>query len=175
VSDPAPSTRLHGDEVFDDPLVAELLAARVVAVFATLGRDGAINAVPMWFAPDERSILLATGSRSEKVANLELDSRSTLVVHDSRSGFEVCGVSLVGHSDIVRGADALPLVRLVHGRYVDESRDLPEAVHAFLESDDVALRFSPSSALTWDQRGTEANEALRAAGGALPLLTTLPR
>jgi len=42
-------------------------------------------------------VILATGSRSRKVWNPEIDPRATLVVHDSRSGFEVCG-----------GGDGLP-------------------------------------------------------------------
>jgi PPOX class probable F420-dependent enzyme len=172
MSDPVPSKRVRGDAVLGDPLILELLNARLVGVFATLNRDGTIHAVPMWFAPHERSILFATGSRSEKVANLEVDSRSTLVIHDSRPGYEVCGVSMAGHAEIVRDVDAQPLVRHVHRRYIDESRDMPQAVRAFLDSDDVALRFRPQSAFTWDQRETEANIALRVAAGALPLLTT---
>ena len=175
MGDPAPSKRVRAEAVFDDPLILGLLDARLVGVFATLNRDGTIHAVPMWFAPHERSILLATGSRSEKVANLEVDPRSTLVIHDSRSGYEVCGVSMSGYAEIVRGVDASPLVRLVHRRYIDESREMPSAVRAFLESDDVALRFLPHSAFTWDQRETDANNALRAAAGALPLLTTEAR
>lgn len=175
MSDPTPSKRLHGDSMFLDPLVAELLDARLIAVFATLDRTGTIHAVPMWFAPDEQSILLATGSRSRKVENLEVDSRSTLVIHDSRPGFEVCGASIVGQTEVVYGAEAGPLIGRVHHRYVDEEGGVPEAARAFLESDDVALRFRPRSALTWDERGAEATTALRVAGRALPLLTTEPR
>lgn len=175
MSDPAPSRRLYGDAVLHDRLVGELLSARLVSVFASLDRDGTIHAIPMWFAWDERSILLATGSGSHKVRNLEGDSRSTLVIHDSRPGFEVCGVSMAGNAEIVRGVEAHPLVHRVHGRYVDDSRDPPSAVDAFLDSDDVALRFHPRSAFTWDQRGTEANEVLRSAGRALRLATTDPR
>jgi general stress protein 26 len=175
MSDPVPSKRVRGDAVLDDPLILELLDERLIGVFATVNQDGTIHAVPMWFASHERSILLATGSRSAKVANLAVDSRSTLVIHDSRPGYEVCGVSMVGESEIVRGAHARHLAHHVHGRYIDQSVDLPTAVMAFLESDDVALRFYPHSAFTWDQRETEANIALRAAGGALPLLTTEAR
>lgn len=173
MGDPAPSNRLHDDDVLDDKLVRELLELRLVCVFATLDPEGgAIHAVPMWFASDRRSILLATGSRSHKVRNMRGDSRSTLVIHDSRPGFEVCGVSMMGRAEIVRGDEASPLVRRVHRRYVDESRATTSAVRAFLESDDVAIRFHPRSAFTWDQRGTEANEALRTTGAALPLVTT---
>jgi PPOX class probable F420-dependent enzyme len=174
ISDPIPATPLFDDSILADRLVAELLDAPLVAVFATLDPGGTIHAVPMWFAADGTSILLATSSRSRKVGHLEADPRSTLVIHDSRPGFEVCGVSIAGQAEIVRGVEADPLVRRVHRRYVDDG-ETPAIAREFLESDDVALRFRPQSALTWDQRGTEANIALRASGGALPLLTTEPR
>lgn len=174
VADPTPSRSIAGGDVFSDPLVRELLEARLVAVLAMRDFSGGAHAVPMWFARAEESILLATGSRSRKIANLELDDRATLVVHDSRPGFEVCGVSLVGRAEIVRGDDARPLVGAVHARYVDEASAPPEA-RSFLDSDDVAIRFLPESALTWDERGSDANTALRAAGSAYPLVTTAPR
>src|SRR5262245_16250412 len=129
----------------------------------------------MWFARMDDSIVLATGARSRKVANLESDARATLVVHDSRPGFEVCGVSCAGRVEVVRGTAARRLVDAVHARYVDERGDLPDEVRVFLESDDVALRFRPESALTWDERASDASALLRAAGAAYPLVTTAPR
>jgi PPOX class probable F420-dependent enzyme len=174
VSQPTPSVELRGGRVLADPLVQELLAARLIGVVATLERDGSIHAVPMWLAPGEGEILLATGSRSRKVQNLERDPRATLVLHDSRPGAEVCGVSLRGRVELVRGAPARPLVERVHARYVSEAGlTLPE-VRDFLSSDDVALRFIPEAAFTWDERPSAAAQALRAAQAALPLTPTTP-
>ena len=164
-----------GDTVLADPLVRELLAARLVAVLSTMEPDGSIHAVPMWFAVRNGVIVLATGSRSRKVRNLEHDSRATLVLHDSRPGFEVCGVSVQGRTTLVRGAEAAPLVELVHRRYVaPEGEALPDAA-AFLSSDDVAVLFEPLRALAWDERASVAAEALRASGTALALVPTDPR
>ena len=174
MSDPVPSAHLSGDAIVGDALVSELLAARLVAVLATLEPDGAIHAVPMWFALHDDSILLATSSRSRKVRNLEFDPRATLVVHDSRAGFEVCGASLAGRVEIVRGPDAARLVRTVHGRYVVE-QDAPAEARAFLGSDDVALRLRPRTCWTWDERGSAASRALRDTGLALPLVPTASR
>lgn len=152
----------------------ELLEARLIAVLATLDPSGTIHAVPMWYAAGEGCVVLATGSRSRKVRNLEHDARAGLVLHDSRPGFEVCGVSIAGRAEVVRGLLARPLVDLVHRRYVSSDRD-PPAVREFLASDDVALRFRPESALTWDERTSAASRALRESGGALPLVPTDPR
>ena len=175
MDDPAPSRRLTGDAVLADPLVGELLEARLIGVLATLDPIRLIHAVPMWFARDESCVLLATGSRSSKARNLEGDPRATLVVHDSRPGFEVCGTSISGVVEIVRGSEAFDLIDRVHARYVVAGADEDPAVRAFLGSDDIALRLRPVEALTWDERGSAASEALRARRGALPLVATEPR
>ena len=172
---PVPSRLLRGDEVLADPLARELLAARLVGVFCTGEADGVVHAVPMWYALVGGGIALATSSRSRKVSNLERDARATLVVHDSRSGTEICGVSIRGRVALVAGESASELVDAVHARYVSPGGATLPAAAEFLASDDVALLLEPETAFTWDERDNPATSALRAAGGALPLLPTSPR
>jgi PPOX class probable F420-dependent enzyme len=175
MSEPTPSRRLVGEAILADPLVQELLAVRLVGVLATLEPDGSVHAVPMWLSGESGEIVLATGSRSRKARNLDRDPRATLVLHDSRPGAEVCGASLRGRVEIVRGEGAAPLVARVHRRYVEEAGlRLPE-VQAFLSFDDVALRFHAENAVTWDERGSEAAGVLVESGLAHPLEPTSPR
>jgi PPOX class probable F420-dependent enzyme len=171
---PLPSRLLRAGAVLADPLVRELLAARLVGVLCTGVSDGTIHAVPMWFLLAEGRIALATSSRSHKVANLEQDGRATLVVHDSRPGTEICGVSIRGRVELVRGEEGAELVDAVHARYVTAGGRALPAVAEFLASDDVALLLEPESAFAWDERANPATKALRAAGGALPLVPTSP-
>ena len=175
MSDPTPSRELRGNAVLADPLVRELLAMRLVGVLATLEPDGSVHAVPLWLALVDEAIILATGSRSRKVRNLERDPRATLVLHDSRPGFEVCGASIRGHVEIVSGVAAPVLVELVHGRYITTAGQRLSAAAEFLASDDVALRFVPEAAVTWDERGSGAARVLRAGAAAYPLEPTSPR
>jgi PPOX class probable F420-dependent enzyme len=170
-----PSARLEGAHVLEHPLVRELLDARLVGVLATLEPDGGVHAVPLWLALRDNEILFATGAASRKVRNVERDPRATLVLHDSRPGFEVCGVSIRGRIMVVRAPHAAPLIATVHRRYVGEAGlALPAAVE-FLAGDDVALVLRPEQAMTWDERGNPATAALRAAGAALPLAPASPR
>jgi len=175
VSEPQPSRVLRDEAILADPLVKELLAARLVGVLATLEPDGSVHAVPMWLVGDDREIVLATGSRSRKLRNLERDDRATLVLHDSRPGAEVCGVSLRGRVELVRGDPARPLVERVHRRYVEADGLRLREVQGFLAFDDVALRFHPEAAVTWDERGSDAARVLRESGLALPIEPTAPR
>ena len=82
--EPSPSRELKDAAVLADPLVRELLELRLVAVLATNEPDGTVHAIPLWYALDGETIVLATGSRSRKVQNLRRDPRATLVLHDSR-------------------------------------------------------------------------------------------
>jgi PPOX class probable F420-dependent enzyme len=174
VSEPTPS-RGHDDSVLSEPFVRELVEARLVGVLSTYDPGGFIHSVPMWYAGTCDSVVFGTSSRSRKVRNLERDSRATLVLHDSRPGYEVCGVSIAGTAEVVRDADAKALVALVHERYLAPEALIDPAVQGFLASDDVALRFAPQRALTWDERPSDAAQILRSRGWALPLVTTAPR
>jgi len=170
-----PSRKLSGAAILADALVQELLAARLVGVLATLEPDGSVHAVPMWLAGDGGEIVLATGSRSRKARNLGRDPRATLVLHDSRPGAEVCGVSMRGTAELIRGDEAVPLVARVHRRYVQpDGLRMPE-VEAFLSLDDVAIRFRAEVAVTWDERGSDAARRLRESRLAHPLEPTSPR
>jgi hypothetical protein len=118
MSDPTPSRDHEAQAAFSDPLVQELLAARLIGVLATLRPGGAIDAVPMWYAAGRRRCDPRDVSRSRKVRNIESDPRATLVLHDSRPGYEVCGASITGTIEVVRSPKAQDLVGLVHARYL---------------------------------------------------------
>jgi PPOX class probable F420-dependent enzyme len=175
VSEPTASRLLRGADVLADPLVRSLVDARLVCVLATAEPGGRIHAVPMWFARDGDTLVLATGSRSRKVNNVRRAPLATFLVHDSRAGMEVCGATIRGPVEMISGAAARPLVELVHRRYIDVGASMLPPVVEFLASDDVALRLRPEEAFTWDERGSEAARILRAEGGALRLVSTEPR
>ena len=84
--------------------------------------------------------------------------------------------TIVGSIEVVRSPAAQSLIDRVQGRYVatEAATDDPTAL-SFLESDDVALRFTPVSAFTWDHRASEGSRILRSHGWARPLVTTEPR
>ena len=175
MSEPTPSTVLRGQAVLADPLVAELVDARLVGVLSTYDPDGFIHSTPMWYARQGGTLILATSSRSRKLRNLTADARATLVLHDSRPGYEVCGASIVGTVEIVRRPAAAALVDLVHWRYLDPEAAGHPGAAAYLASDDVALRFEALAAVTWDERESGAAEVVRARSWGLPLVTTEPR
>lgn len=150
------------------PLADELLAAPLVAALATFNGDGSIHVVPVWFLRDGDALLVPTSGANRKARNLDRDPRATMMVHDSRGGVDVRGLTLLGRAEIVRGEEALALNARVHRKYVSARGLAVRALREFLAGDDVTLRFVPERVSWWDETETEAARALRGTGEAVP-------
>ena len=90
---PTPSRTLRGEEILHDPLIRELVEARLIAILSTLEPDGSIHGVPLWYAGDGDTIVFATGSKSRKARNLRRDPRATVVLDSSEPPMSVPGLT----------------------------------------------------------------------------------
>jgi PPOX class probable F420-dependent enzyme len=152
-----------------DPLVQELLESNLIANLATLNADGTIHVVPLWYLWRAPNLLLPTSRATRKTRNLERDPRATIMIDDSRGGFDLRGVTLVGEVTIDRGPGAPEVNREIHLRYLtQEGRELPE-VDRYLGTDDVTIRFLPVRLSAWDLRETPQGRAVAQAGAGRPL------
>jgi PPOX class probable F420-dependent enzyme len=159
-----PGSRGKGPDVLAGELERELLGARLIANLATLDRDGTVHVVPMWFAWEDGELLMPTNHRTRKVRNLERDPRATVMIDDSRAGFDLRGIALSGRARIEGGEDARLVNRRIHLRYVTErGRELP-AVDSYLATDDVTIRLRPDRVRSWNLRETDAGRALAQSG-----------
>jgi PPOX class probable F420-dependent enzyme len=147
-----------------DELAHELLDARLIANLATHNRDGSIHLVAMWFLWDGAALLSPTNRRTRKARNLRRDPRATVMIDDSKGGFDLRGVTLVCEGDIVDAPAARELNRRVHLKYVTEAGLELDAVERYLATDDVTLRLRPTKIGSWDLRNTEQGRALLEAG-----------
>lgn len=147
-----------------DKLSQELLEARLVANLATLNPDGSVHLVGMWFLWDGEAILLPTSGATRKARNLGRDPRATVMIDDSRGGFDLRGVTLVGRVEIVPSPEALDLNRRIHLKYVTERGLDLDPVRTYLQTDDVTLRLLPEKVSSWDLRSTEQGRALLTTG-----------
>ena len=155
---------LEAQHELPEPLATELLNAPLVANLATLNADGSIHLVPVWFLSEGLTLLVPTSGKSRKARNLERNPRSTVMLHESRGGIDVRGLTLAGHASIVGGAEAVALNDRVHRKYVNARGLSLESVRDFLASDDVTLRFVVEQATWWDETETDAARDLRDSG-----------
>jgi PPOX class probable F420-dependent enzyme len=159
-----PGGRGEGGDVLDEEPVSSLLDSRLIATLATLNADGTPHVVPMWFLWEGQRVLIPTSQRTRKLKNLERDPRATVMLDDSRGGFDLRGVTLVGRAEIVRGPEALELNHRIHLKYVTERGLGLDPVGRYLATDDVTIRFEPTRASSWDLRNTEQGRALLETG-----------
>jgi PPOX class probable F420-dependent enzyme len=159
-----PGSRGEDRDLLSDELVAELLAARLVAKLATSNRDGSIHLVAMWYLYEDGALLIPTSSATRKVRNLERNPRATAMIDDSRGGFDLRGVTLLGQAEIVREERARELNARIHLKYVTPGGLVLEPVRTYLETDDVTIAFRPERVSSWDLRSTVQCRALSEAG-----------
>ena len=159
-----PGSRGEIGNVLNSELARELLAARLIANLATLNSDGTVHLVGMWFLWDGDHVLSPTSRRTRKARNLARDPRATVMIDDSRGGFDLRGITLIGRVEIVAAPESLSLNRRIHEKYVSPVGLELDPVRAYLATDDVTLRFHPERVSSWDLRNTEQGRALAASG-----------
>ena len=64
-----------GTEKLGDRPIQSFLATKEVVVLATIGRDGAPLAMPMWFLHSAEALFMISVADSQKVRNLGRDGR----------------------------------------------------------------------------------------------------
>jgi PPOX class probable F420-dependent enzyme len=153
-----------GNDPLADELARELLEARLIANLATFNSEGSIHLVAMWFLWNGGALLSPTNRRTRKARNLQRDSRATVMIDDSRGGFDLRGVTLVCDADIVDAPASREMNRRVHLKYVTERGLELDAVKQYLATDDITLRLRPTKVSSWDLRNTEQGRALLESG-----------
>ena len=143
-----------------DELAREILGARLIANLATFNSDGSIHLVAMWFLWDGEALLSPTHRGTRKARNLERDPRATVMIDDSKGGFDLRGVTLACEAEIVDLPASRELNRRVHLKYVTEAGLELDPVKRYLATDDVTLRLRPTKISSWDLRNTEQGRAL---------------
>jgi PPOX class probable F420-dependent enzyme len=159
-----PGGRGEERDVLSERLVRELLDSRLIANLATLDEDGAVHLVGMWFLWDGEAVLSPTSRRTRKARNIARDPRATVMIDDSRGGFDLRGVTLVGRAELVEGQAALELNHRIHAKYVTERGLELDPVCSYLATDDVTIRIVPERVSSWDLRSTPQGNALLSTG-----------
>ncbi len=129
------------------------LAERRTMTMCSLGPDGSIHAIAMWYGFLDGCVTVETKAKSQKVQNLRRDPRLTLLFEAGDSYEELRGVELVGRAEIIDDPEALWTLGLsVYERYYGPYR---EEAKPFLEGmlrKRVVIKMHPERTVSWDHR-----------------------
>lgn len=134
--------RMTSDEV------DAFLAGRHTMNLATLGPDGTIHLVAMWYGFFDGKPAVWTYGKSQKVLNLRRDPRITALVETGESYDELRGVELVGTASILEDRESVMAVgRSVSERYAGATPD--EALEK-IGAKRVAIVIDVDKVVSWD-------------------------
>jgi PPOX class probable F420-dependent enzyme len=130
-------------------VAAFLDEARTLNV-ATLGPDGAIHIVAMWYVMHGTSPVFWTYGKSQKARNLSRDARLSALVEAGESYDTLHGVELIGTAELV--TDPVQVLRIgeeLSGRYagLGYGGDLSQVA-----AKRIGVILHPARTISWDHR-----------------------
>jgi PPOX class probable F420-dependent enzyme len=146
-----------------DPTFQELLRGRYIATLGTQNADGTIHLTAVWYVFEDGCLFVATSSRTQKSRNVVARPKASLMVDARRPGTER-GVTAAGKVEVISGAQSQKINRSIHSRYLSAAAiSDPQVGPVFAAFDDVTLRLTPFSWITWNMAVLDA----QALGGRL--------
>ncbi len=136
-----------------DTEVERFLDQSRTCTMATVGPNGAIHLVAMWYAWFGGQVWLESKAKAQKIANLRLDDRLTVMVEAGNTYDTLRGVSLEGRGVVVEDPEQLWRVGVnvwerYNGPYADEVKPLVE----MMLHKRVAVRLDVERMRSWDHR-----------------------
>jgi PPOX class probable F420-dependent enzyme len=133
--------------------VDAFLAERRPMTMCSIGADGAIHAIAMWYGFVDGCVTVETKAKSQKVQNLRRDPRLTLLFEDGDYYEELRGVELVGKAEIFDDPDemwelGISVFNRYYGTYSDELKPfLENMLHKR-----VGVKLQVERTVSWDHR-----------------------
>jgi len=133
----------------DTEVAAFLAGARTLNV-ASIGPDGGIHLVAMWFVMHGTSPVFWTYAKSQKARNLSRDPRLTGLAEDGENYQTLRGVQLVGTAEVVSDPDdVLRIGEDLSAKYAGLS---PAGDIARQAAKRVGVLLRPARTISWDHR-----------------------
>jgi PPOX class probable F420-dependent enzyme len=146
-----------------DPNLQELLRGRYIATLGTDNADGTIHLTAVWYLYESGCLFVATSSKSRKARNVAARPKASLMVDVRKPGAER-GVTATGRVEVISGGQSQEINRRIHSRYMSAAAmSDPHIGPVFASFDDVTIRLTPVSWITWDMAVLDA----QALGGRL--------
>lgn len=139
-----------------DPAFQELLQGRHIATLGTENADGTIHLTAVWYLFENGSLFVATSAKTQKLRNVKARPKASLMVDMRKPGKER-GVTAAGKVELISGDASQQINRRIHSRYLSTAAlSDPGIGPVFAAFDNVTLRITPDSWITWDMAALDA-------------------
>ena len=136
-----------------DAEVDAFLQGRNSMSLATMGPDGRVHLVAMWYGFAEGKMAIEMKAKSQKARNLERDPRVTCLIEDGELYGELRGVELVGTAEIVTEPDRIWAIgSSVYERYFGPVTPESEPAARRLLKNRIGALLHVDKIVSWDHR-----------------------
>jgi PPOX class probable F420-dependent enzyme len=130
---------------------AEFLRGRNTMSVATLGADGRIHLVAMWYGFVGDQLAFWTYGKSQKIVNLQRDPRLTCLVETGESYDQLKGVELVGRGVVTSDRDVVQAIgESTWERYTGPLDDAARQAVAVVGAKRSAVLIEVDKIVDWD-------------------------
>ncbi len=139
--------------VMDDAEVSSFLTEQRSSTVATVGPQGQMNLVAMWFDWHDGHVWIETKRKSQKVVNLRRDPRMSFLVEAGHTYDQLRGVALEGTGVVVDDPDVVwdVCVRIFERYNAPYTPDLKPFVE-LMAHHRVVVRLDADRVRSWDHR-----------------------
>jgi PPOX class probable F420-dependent enzyme len=132
--------------------IHEFLHGRETMNVATIGPDGNVHLVAMWYGFLDENPAFETYAKSQKVKNLRRDPRITVLVEAGDQYEELRGVEIVGRGVIHEAPETVITVAksVVERYWTPTTEDEAEVMATALANKRVAIEIIPEKIVSWD-------------------------
>lgn len=139
--------------VMSDAEVDAFLTQQRSSTVATIGPQGQVNLVAMWFSWHDGQVWIETKAASQKVVNLRRDPRMSVLVEAGETYDQLRGVALEGTGVILNDPEVVwdVCVRIVEryqAPYTEQLRTIVEQ----MARNRVVVRLDVDRVRSWDHR-----------------------
>lgn len=143
----------RGQVQMDDAEVDAFLTEQRSSTVATIGKDGAVHLVAMWYAWLDGHVYLETKAKSQKVVNLRRDPRMSFLVENGHTYDQLRGVALEGTGVVLEDEQlvwdvCVNVFERYNAPYTGEMRPFVEV----MARNRVVVRLDADRVRSWDHR-----------------------
>ena len=143
----------RGQVQMDDAEVDAFLTEQRSSTVATIGKDGAVHLVAMWYAWLDGHVYLETKAKSQKVVNLRRDPRMSFLVENGHTYDQLRGVALEGTGVVLEDEQlvwdvCVNVFERYNAPYTEEMRPFVEV----MARNRVVVRLDADRGRSWDHR-----------------------
>ncbi|NYD59233.1 PPOX class probable F420-dependent enzyme [Nocardioides marinisabuli] len=143
----------RGQVQMDEAEVDAFLTEQRSSTVATIGKDGAVHLVAMWYAWLDGHVYLETKAKSQKVVNLRRDPRMSFLVENGHTYDQLRGVALEGTGVVLEDEQlvwdvCVNVFERYNAPYTEEMRPFVEV----MAKNRVVVRLDADRVRSWDHR-----------------------